>query len=63
MKRIKSIKCLVIFEASEKELSKNENMSKYNLYIKDSLESGVAYGDLEWECDTLAEAIEWATNY
>jgi hypothetical protein len=63
MKRIKTIGKLAIYEASEKELNKDETQSKYHLYLKDTLESGYQYGDLEWECDNLKEAIEWATCY
>jgi len=63
MKRVKTIGKLAIYEATEKELSKDETLYKYHLYLKDTLEHGIAYADLEWECDTLTEAIEWATCY
>ena len=63
MKKIKTIGALAIYEASDKELLKDDTLARYNLYLKDSLESGYQFGDLEWECDTLAEAIEWAKGY
>ena len=67
MKKIKTIGKLAIYEASDKEISKADKegilLDRYHLFLKDSLEHGYQYGDLEWTCDTLAEAIEWAKGY
>jgi hypothetical protein len=63
MKKIKTIGKLAIYEATEKELSKDETLARYNIYLKEDLEHGVQLASVEWECDNLKEAIEWATCY
>jgi len=61
MKKIKSLKGLVIAQATEKEV--NEGACKYPVFTADEWAMGEGYRYSEWDSDSLNESIDFIKNY